>query len=73
MTARAWDIKLDDTLDLTREQTLSDLESDIGAGRVLAANLGTPCTSFSIARNRTRVIRTRRHPWGVPEKAATHP
>eukprot|EP00972_Heterocapsa_arctica_P051227 7533292-Heterocapsa_arctica.AAC.1 len=27
--------------------------------------LATPCTTFSIARDRTAVIRDARHPWGV--------
>eukprot|EP00974_Lingulodinium_polyedra_P057092 5492662-Lingulodinium_polyedra.AAC.1 len=28
--------------------------------------LATPCASFSIARDRTRPIRSRTRPWGLP-------
>ena len=39
--------------------------ADIRAGRAVAGMLAPPCSSFSCARDRTAVIRTREEPWGV--------
>ena len=44
---------------------LKRLERDVREGRLVAAMLATPCTSWSMARNRTNVIRSRSEPWGV--------
>ena len=44
---------------------LRRIAADARGGKLLAAMLATPCTSFSIARNRTHVIRTPAEPWGA--------
>ena len=51
--------------DLTSSRVLRHIRQDINAGKVLAAMLAPPCTSFSIARDRAKVIRTKEQPWGV--------
>ena len=51
-------------LDCTAPPVLRSALQEIRAG-VTACMLGPPCSSFSRARDRTRVIRTRRQPWGI--------
>ena len=50
---------------MTDPKVLRKLERDALKGRIVAAMLATPCTSWSVARNRTNVIRSRGEPWGV--------
>ena len=63
-TSRQWEILKGPDHDLTSPAVLRKLKLDISSGRVLAAMIATPCTSFSRARDRTRVIRSQTHPWG---------
>ena len=42
------------------------LKKLIRSGRVRGICFATPCTSFSLARNRTNNIRSKEHPWGNP-------
>ena len=51
--------------DLTCPSVVRQLCQDIRAGKVLAVMFAPPCTSFSVARDRTKVIRTREQPWGI--------
>ena len=66
-----WDIRHGHHCDLTRRKVLRRLKVDIKQGKVLAAMLDPPCDSFSAARDRTKVIRTRAQPWGVDESLLT--
>ena len=63
--SRIYDINNGLEYDLTDRKVLRKLERDALKGRIIAAMLATPCTSWSVARNRTNVIRTRDEPWGV--------
>ena len=60
-----YDINKGVAYDLTDNKVLRRLERDALKGRLVAAMLATPCTSWSVARNRTNVIRSRFEPWGV--------
>ena len=51
--------------DVTSPSNLRHFENLMRRRKIKAVMLGTPCTSFSIARDRTAVIRTRGEPWGV--------
>ena len=64
--AREYDIEHGPQEDLTDERVLRPLERDLRAGRAMGLMLGTPCTTFSRARDRTAVIRDRFFPWGKP-------
>ena len=64
--ARSWEINEHPVKgDLCHPRTRRALVRDIMQGLVLAAMLAPPCGSFSVARNRTSVIRTRKEPWGI--------
>ena len=52
--------------DLCSKAVLRNLHRDIQKWNVVAAMFGTLCTSFSVARDRTSVIRSREFPYGVP-------
>ena len=64
--AREWELLQGDNHDLTRRAVLSKIRFDIRNDTILAAMLAPPCSSFSIARDRTMVIRSRAYPWGLP-------
>ena len=66
-----WDIRHGHHCDLTRRKVLRRLKVDIKQGKVLAAMLAPPCDSFSVARDRTKVIRTKVQPWGVDDSLLT--
>ena len=61
-----WEIENGIQYDLTNKSNLSRLKSRISSGEVLGAMLAPPCTNFSVARDRTMVVRSRMYPWGVP-------
>ena len=63
---KEWEISRGDCFDLTRNSVLRQIRQDIQCLLILGAMLAPPCSSFSIARDRTAVIRTKDHPWGVP-------
>lgn len=63
---REWEILHGCNGDLTSPAVLFKIKTDIKNGKVLAAMLAPPCSSFSPARDRTMVIRSREHPWGLP-------
>ena len=52
--------------DLTDRRVIFKIREDIRRGRIVAVMLAPPCSSFSPARDRTSVIRTRSSPWGLP-------
>ena len=51
--------------DLCSRKVKKQLKQDAQRGKLRAAMLGPPCTSFSVARDRTAVIRTQQFPWGL--------
>ena len=63
--AHIYDIARGVEYDLTDLKVLRKLERDALKGRIVGSMLATPCTSWSVARNRTDVIRSRGEPWGV--------
>ena len=64
---REWEILKGPDGDLTRPAVLQSVKFDIDKRRLVAAMLAPPCSSFSVARDRTRVIRNRDYPWGIPD------
>ena len=52
--------------ELLSRKLQTDMLRLIRRKRVKAIIMGTPCTSFSIARDRTAVIRNLEFPWGFP-------
>ena len=65
--SKQWDIRLGHTCDLTSRSVVRKLKCSIRTGKVLAVMMAPPCNSFSVARDRTKVIRTREFPWGLPD------
>ena len=65
--AKFWDLRYGVSHDLTKKSTLQKIRREIKRGRVLACMLAPVCTSFSVARDRTKVIRNRDYPWGIPD------
>ena len=63
--ARSWELLDGPHGDLTSPKVLRQVLADIRSGRAVAGMLAPPCSSFSCARDRTAVIRTRLEPWGV--------
>ena len=63
------DIKHGASHDLSCRRVQRRILRLLRGGRVAAVMPGTPCTSFSLARNRTRVVRTSQFPWGLPDKS----
>ena len=61
---KEWEILHGAQYDLTFPPVLRSVCREIRDG-VTACMLGPPCFSFSRARDRTRVIRTRAFPWGI--------
>ncbi|CAK8986803.1 Uncharacterized protein SCF082_LOCUS707, partial [Durusdinium trenchii] len=52
-TCREWEILTGPDADLTRPAVLQSVKFDIDKGRIIAAMLAPPCSSFSVARDRT--------------------
>ena len=65
---KQWDIKHGPMHDLTDRSVVKRLIRDIRKGRVLGVMMAPVCTSFSRARDRTKVIRSLRFPWGIPKR-----
>ena len=65
-----YDLKRGPQFDLTSDKVARGIENRIQKGEVVACMLAPPCSSFSIATDRVAVVRTRRHPWGVPNMSA---
>lgn len=64
--AKEWDIEHGNRFDLMKPTVVKRLLKDIAAGRILAATLSPPDTSFSTARDRAKVLRSEQFPWGLP-------
>ncbi len=65
-STREWELSHGDQFDLTHPCVLRKVKQDIDKHKVIAAMLAPPCSSFSPARDRTSVIRTKDYPWGLP-------
>ena len=63
---KEWEISRGDCFDLTKNSVLRQIRQDIQCLLILGAMLAPPCSSFSVARDRTAVIRTKDYPWGLP-------
>ena len=63
--AHTYEIERGPQFDLCKRANLRRLCRDARERRLIAAMLATPCTSWSMARNRTNVIRNRLEPWGI--------
>ena len=61
-----WDTQWGDDYDLGAPGVEKRLRKLIKSGRVKGICFATPCTSFSLARNRTNDIRNKEFPWGNP-------
>eukprot|EP00975_Prorocentrum_lima_P006655 1432498-Prorocentrum_lima.AAC.1 len=66
-TSREWEIQKGPEQDLTRPRAIQEVCRSARKGLVISAMLAPPCTSFSVARDRTAVIRDRMFPWGRPD------
>ena len=66
-STREWEILHGDSSDLTRPSVLKKIRADIKSKKLIAAMFAPPCSTFSTARDRTRVIRNRLHPWGFSD------
>ena len=69
--AKEWEIDRGLQYDLTSKAVRKVIIKDIKRCRLLAAMMAPPCTTFSIARDRTKVIRSRAYPWGLPADQLT--
>ena len=69
--AKQWDMRHGSAHDLTSPQVVRRILREIRRRRVLAVMLAPVCTSFSVARDRAKVIRTRSHPWGIADHLLT--
>ena len=69
--AKEWELERGSQFDLTSRVVRKRIIADILKGRVLAAMFAPPCTTFSVARDRTKVIRSREYPWGLPAPMLT--
>ena len=70
-SVKAWDIIHGPNHDITDPTVLRRLLSDIRDRKVFAAMIALPCTSLTIARDRTFLIRSRTQPWGADLTNAT--
>ena len=64
---RSYDIQQGPSGDLTDRDVLQGVVQLIEGKRVVGVFMGTPCTTFSGARDRNSRIRSRRFPWGLPD------
>lgn len=69
--AKAYDIRYGPEQDLTKRFTLRRIQQQIKKGNVLAVMLAPVRASFSVAHDRTKVIRSRQYPWGIPKEQMT--
>ena len=64
--AKFWDIKQGSSHDLICKAVVDRIIREIRRGRVLSCMMASVCTSYSVARDRAKVIHNRRYPWGIP-------
>ncbi len=71
LRAKEWDIKNGSQQDLTKRSVVKRLIREVKRGRVVSCMMAPVCTSFSVARDRTKIIRNRQYPWGLPHHLLT--
>ena len=69
--AYEYDIIHGPACDLTAPAVQARILSAIRTKQVLGVMIAPPCTSFSVARDRTAVIRNKAFPWGLPDSLLT--
>lgn len=69
--AKQWDVLHGPLHDLTDTAVVNRILREIKRNRVKGVMMAPVCTSFSRARDRTKVIRTHRYPWGIPHRFLT--
>ena len=67
VVAKLFDIIYGPEFDLTDKTLISRLCHDVARECIIACMIAIACASWSVARNRTNVIRTRSSPWGLSE------
>ena len=65
--AKEYELLHGENSDLTRPTVRGRIKQDVSRGLVVSAMFGPPCSSFSIARDRTMKIRSKEYPWGIPD------
>lgn len=65
-SAHAFDLRIDPKLDITKPRVLNGILHDITRAKVSAVMLAPPCNRWSISNRRARRLRSRAHPWGLP-------
>ncbi len=70
-SARVFDIKNGLEQDLTNRRVQNRIIREIKRKRIFAVMLAPVCTSFSVARDRTKVIRNKQYPWGILREQLT--
>ena len=65
VTPECWDIRHGSHFDLLKPANVRRLMKVIRKSGVIAVHLGTPCTTFSLARH--PALRSASHPWGKPD------
>ena len=65
--ARFFDIIYGEEFDLTQLPTIRRLQADARAGELLGCMIAITCRSWSTARNRTNVLRSKTEPWGLSQ------
>lgn len=66
--SKQWDIRNGPLQDLTDPKVVQRLAREIQKGRVIAVMMSPVYTNFSRARDRTKVLRNHRFPWGIPQR-----
>lgn len=66
-SSKEWDFKYGHQHDLTDLKVQKRIFSEVKRGVVLAVMMAPASTSFSVARDRAKVIRNRTYPWGLPK------
>jgi hypothetical protein len=60
-----WDTLFGSAYDVGLRKNQRTIAADVKAGRIFGMMLAPPCSSFSLARTRNSVIRTKENPWGI--------
>ena len=65
LTCYAWDVRLGDKYDILSESCIRKLQKAVYTKQVAGIMFAPPCLSFSIARNRTKLICGHTSPKGI--------
>ena len=64
--AREWELLNSPAHDLCKFKVRAPIVADLTLGRCIGLMLAPPCSSWSVARDRTYPIRNVEHPMGIP-------